>query len=321
MKSLLVIVEPDEKRREEFALAFGQEPFTVLAVGPEAATSFLMVSPDAVALSFLGGRELLEMATGWGDDPERARIPLVAIVPAEDRVLAEEAWAAGMDEVFLWPAQARELATRLRGLRRMVQLKREVSAFERTLNAIVKAFEGREPHTIDHGERVARTAVAMGNALGLSSETCERMRRGALLHDIGTLVLTDQVLSMPAPLTQAAMEEVRSHPVVGYELLRGIPSLEPILQFVHRHHERVDGSGFPDGLSGSEIPLPIQVVSLADAYDSITSSRPYRPVYSHEKAMGILLDEARRGIWDPALLDLLARALGPGGQGISLEPS
>lgn len=309
MKPLLLLMDSEPGRRDDLARALGSESFHALGVGPETASSVASISPSAIVVSLLAGAELLDLAVGWKSDPAFARIPVAAVVQAGDAPAAEAAWAAGLDEVFPWPESQSLLSSRVRNLEKVVRLQREVAAFEKLVVSLVTAFESREPDTFEHGERVARIAVAMGADLGLSHETCDRMRRGALLHDVGTLVLPDRLTQSVAPLDAAALDEIRIHPVAGYELLRGVPSLEPILAFVHRHHERLDGSGFPDGLSGTEIPFPIQVVSIADAYDSMTSSRAYRSVFSREKAMSTLRDEAARGLWDQSLPDTLEKAL------------
>lgn len=309
MKPLLLLFDSDPGRRDELLRALGSDSFHALGVGAETASSVESISPSAIVLSLLSGAELLDLAVGWKSDPLLARIPIAAVVPAEDARASDIAWAAGVDVVLPWPESPSLIAARVRSLEKIVRLQREVAAFERLVVSLVTAFESREPDTFEHGERVARIAVTMGAELGLSRETCDRMRRGALLHDVGTLVLSDRVTQSEAPLDAADLDEIRIHPVAGYELLRGVPSLEPILAFVHRHHERLDGSGFPDGLSGSEIPFPIQVVSIADAYDSMTSSRAYRSVFSREKAMSTLRDEAARGLWNQSLPDTLEKAL------------
>jgi HD-GYP domain-containing protein (c-di-GMP phosphodiesterase class II) len=134
------------------------------------------------------------------------------------------------------------------------------------------------------------------------------MRRGALLHDIGAVVLADREMNQRGLLALGALDCVHAHPVVGYSLLKGVPSFESILPFVHRHHERIDGSGFPDGLRGSEISLPVQVVAIADAYDAMTSARSYRATFSRKGALETLREESGRGIWDPALIPALELA-------------
>lgn len=193
---------------------------------------------------------------------------------------------------------------------RTERLRAEVAAFEGLLENLVVALEARVPGALQHGARVARIADAIGRRLGLSAESLNRMRRGAILHDIGKLVLPDRLLSRAARLDPGELDAVQAHPVIGYALLRGVPYLEPILPFVHRHHERVDGSGFPDGLSGAEIPMTVQVVSIADAYDETAARSPTRPHFARARALATLAEETRLGRWDPSLLGLLELATG-----------
>jgi putative nucleotidyltransferase with HDIG domain len=202
----------------------------------------------------------------------------------------------------------RDFGTLLRSIERIESLRHEVAAFERLLGSLVSTLEARAPGTFEHGARVARIAEAMVCQLGLSWESLELVRRGSLFHDIGTLVLPDRLLSGNGLRRAARVDAFQAHPVVGYALLKGVPSLEPILPFVHRHHERVDGSGFPDGLSGREIPFSVQVVSIADAYDEMTAAAPGTPRSSRERALETLAEEASRGLWDRTLLHPLGIA-------------
>lgn len=315
MKSLLVLVDSHPGHRDDLAAAIGSGCFEALAVGPEAASSIDSLELGAVALSLLGGPSLLSLLDGWRANPQLRSVPVAAVVRPGDGAVAEAAWAAGVDEILPWPDEDDHLRAGLRSLERISRHRHEVAAFDSLLGRIMTAFEGREPATFEHGERVARIAVAMGAHLGLSVETQERMRRGALLHDIGTVILPDRSMYQVGVLGPGALDEVHAHPVVGYSLLKGVPSLEPVLPFVHRHHERINGSGFPDGLRGSEITLPVQVVAIADAYDAMTSARTYRATFSRREALETLGEEAGSGLWDEALLLPLRRATRGAGQG------
>lgn len=308
MKSLLVLVDSHPGHRDELAAAFSHGCFEALAVGPEAASSIDSLELGAVALSLLGGPSLLSLVDGWRANLQLRSVPLAAVVRPGDGAVTDAAWAAGVDEILPWPDEDEHLRACLRSLERISRHRHEVAAFDGLLGKIMTAFEGREPATFEHGERVARIAVAMGAHLGLSVETQERMRRGALLHDIGTVILPDRSMYQVGVLDPGALDEIHAHPVVGYSLLKGVPSLESVLSFVHRHHERIDGSGFPDGLRGSEIPLPVQVVAIADAYDAMTWPRPYRATFSRREALETLAEEAGREIWDAGLLLPLRRA-------------
>lgn len=217
-------------------------------------------------------------------------------------VPARQAGADEVDSLLPSPVEPWGFDVRFRTFERVRRLRSELGAFERLVGILVTVFEAREPGTFEHGTRVARIAATMGGLLGLSAAVVEQLRRGSIFHDIGALVLPDRLLFPKGPLGHDALDAVRAHPVVGYALLKGIPSLEPILPIVHRHHERLDGSGFPDGLSGSEIPLTVQIVSLADAYDVLTSPLPRRSRLSRKGALATLGEEASGGRWDPTLL-------------------
>jgi len=310
VKSVLVLVDSVPGLHEELADALGLGCFDPVVVDAGQIAGIGPLEPGAVALCLLEGASLLASVDRLRENPELSGISLAAVVPAGDLATASAAWAAGVDEVIPWPDEDGGLVPRLRSLEEASRLRREVRAFDGLLGRVVTAFEGRAPVTFEHGARVGRLAVAMGRNLGLSLELCERMRRGALLHDIGCVVLPDQDPDPHGGPLPEALDGVRAHPVVGYTLLKGVPSLEPILPIVHRHHERIDGSGYPDGLRGSEIPLSVQVVAIADAFDSLTSLGPGRTALSCPEALGTIREEAGNGVWDLALVRSLELAVG-----------
>jgi putative two-component system response regulator len=313
---LVLLVDPNPERRRALAELFAREHFEVLGVAmPEAAQSSPILALRLVALSLLeGGDRLLPFISEWRSHPERARVPLLAIVPADDDELAAAALEAGADDVFRWPATEVFLRGRLRALDELARLRAEVDAFSGVLGSIVQSVEAREPYSIEHAQRVGELATAMARTLRLSAEETDRIGRAASVYDIGMVAIPDRLVHGPRGLSREELSEVRSHPVVGYELLRGLPSIEPLLPFVHRHHERIDGSGYPDGLVGREIPVAVQVLSVADAYDVLTSARPYRPVRPLELAIAILRSEAKRGIWDSELISTLEGVVEPAAQ-------
>lgn len=156
--------------------------------------------------------------------------------------------------------------------------------FVETVTALAEAVEKRDPYTGGHLHRVVAYSLLLGRELGLASDALERLALGATLHDIGKIGVPDEVLLKPSKLDDAEAAAMRRHPVDGAEIVSRIESLHEILPIVRSHHERIDGKGYPDGLSGDEIPLAARIVAVADTFDAMTTSRPYREALSHEVA-------------------------------------
>lgn len=308
----ILLVDPEPARRDGIAAALERGLVEVVAVGPaEAASRALAVSPLAVALSLLPGeRDLLSFVTSWREDPARQAIPLLALVPRGGEEIAERALAAGASDILFWPASELALRVRVRSLVRAAVLEGEVLGFGQALEEIVRVYEARELDRFEHSERVSRLAAALAQASDLSPGGTERIRRAALIHDIGMLGIPDSLLLKKGPLSPDEWDMLRSHPVVGAQMLRGIPAIEPFIPFVLLHHERVDGSGYPHGLSGDEIPPPVRILSLADAYGALTSLRSWRSGRPHEEAVAVLAAEAEAGHWDASLVGRLDAAAG-----------
>jgi putative two-component system response regulator len=219
------------------------------------------------------------------------------------------AMAGGVTDFVAKPFASRELLARIRSL---VQLKRFTDALEHAEHVIVslaRAIDARDPYTAQHSERVSVYAGLLGAKIGLTGFDLEAVKRGGLFHDIGKIAIRDAVLLKPSRLTPEEMGEIRKHPVVGREILSGMKTLSFALDVVYGHHERIDGSGYPDGLSGETIPLTARVTTIADIYDALTTARVYRAALTRAEALAIMAEEARRGWWDPRLLDTFRSVL------------
>jgi len=174
-----------------------------------------------------------------------------------------------------------QLVAYARDLRRSFEAERQrraevQAAYRATVRVLAAAIETRDPYTGGHVERVSTFAVAIGRQFGWSDDQLDVLELGALLHDVGKLGVEDRVLRKPGPLDDAEWEQMRQHPALGAALLRAVPFLHGSVDCALRHHERYDGKGYPDGLAGAEIPLEARIVAVADAFDAMTSDRPYR---------------------------------------------
>jgi HD-GYP domain-containing protein (c-di-GMP phosphodiesterase class II) len=194
-------------------------------------------------------------------------------------------------------AMMRVLSTRLRGTGALMvaQLQRKNQelrmAYRDTINAVVNTLEARDPYTRGHTERVTTIAKAIAARMGQSDEDLFIIEMGALLHDVGKIGVTDAILRKPGPLDSGETEAIREHPAKGRLILSNIAYLEGAIPCVLYHHERYDGSGYPERLAGTDIPLPGRIISVADAFDAMTIDRPYRRAMPFRRALA----ELRRG--------------------------
>lgn len=176
-----------------------------------------------------------------------------------------------------------------------------------TVHSLVAAIDAKDRYTRHHSSRVQQYAIIIGEQMGLSQDLMEALRTGGLLHDVGKLGVPDFILSKPGSLTPEELRRVQEHPVLGYDILKPLPFPWDVLPVVRSHHERYDGKGYPDGLAGEEIPLVARVLAVADVYDAVTSERPYRKAWSHEKAVAYIRDAAGTQ-FDPQVVEAFLQA-------------
>ena len=177
-----------------------------------------------------------------------------------------------------------------------------------TASQLTRQLESHDPDGAGHAMRVTALALRLAGTVRASTQRVEAIRSGGPLHDIGKLAVASSILQKPGPLAPDELETIRTHPVVGVHLLADVEDAQPGLECVLHHHEWWDGSGYPDGTSGTDIPLSARVVALADVYDALRSRRPYKPAYPHEKAREIIT-EGDRTHFDPEVVRVfLARA-------------
>jgi putative two-component system response regulator len=175
---------------------------------------------------------------------------------------------------------------------------------ERLFFALARAVEQRDLHTASHCERLAFIGVAMGIVSGLDREDLLILYRGGYMHDIGKVGIPDSILFKPGKLSAEEWEIMQTHTIRGAEICRHVTSLAPVVPIIRHHHERWDGSGYPDGLAGEEIPLLARLVQVGDIYDALTSPRPYKSAISTAKALRLIREETARGWRDPRVVEL-----------------
>jgi putative two-component system response regulator len=252
--------------------------------------------PDVVLLDVtMPEMDGLEVCRRLKADPATRLTPIVLVTGQTDLSDRIRGIEAGADEFLSKPVHPHELRARVRSLSRVKHLIDELDSAEAAFMALALTIEARDPHTNGHCERLARHAVRLGRALGLCEDDLGALHRGGFLHDVGKIGVPDAVLLKPGPLTRDELDLMKKHPEIGDSLCAPLQSLRHVRPIVLSHHERLDGSGYPQGLKGDEVPLLAQIVGIVDVYDALTSARPYRGPLSSEEAARHVIRDAEEG--------------------------
>jgi putative two-component system response regulator len=236
-------------------------------------------------------------------DLQLRTIPVVVMTSTdghEEKVLALE---AGADELLSKPINRAELTVRLRSLARMHRFNQELIGAESVALALARAVASKDGYSNGHIEEVANYAVLLGEQLGLDPAELKILRYGAILHNVGKIAIPDAVLEKTGALTPRERALFQQHPRVGCDICLPLKPLKPVLPIIRHHKEHWDGTGYPDGLRGDEIPLGAQIVGIVDVYSAFVNDRPFRPAKSHQEAVAAIRDRARRGAHNPELVE------------------
>ena len=259
--------------------------------------------PDLVLLDvIMPGRSGYDLCRELKENASTRLIPVVMVTGLTDRDDRIRGKEAGADEFLTKPFFPEELFARVKSLLRIKEYTDELEHAEAVLKALALSVEARDPYTEGHCERLSRYARNLGNHLGLGSEDVLALERGGFLHDLGKITIPDAILKKHNNLTPEEWEIMKQHPVIGENICRPLRSLRNVLPIIRHHHEHWNGSGYPDGLRGDEIPLLARILQVGDVYDALRTERPYKPSLRHEQCEATMLDEARRGLWDKELV-------------------
>ena len=248
------------------------------------------------------GHEVLEEIRS---DPATRLLPVVMLTGQATREEKIRATRIDVSDFLAKPFSAEELLPRVRSLVMMKRFADEHEHAERVILTLAKMIDARDSFTAGHSGRVAEYADRIAQRMSLPNEARSEMRRGALFHDLGKIVIPDQILRKPGRLTEEERHVVEQHPAIGHELLSEMRTMAKTLPVVRHHHEKLDGSGYPDGLSGSAVPMTVRIVTVADVFDALTSNRSHREAMRLETAYEVLAEGVRKGFWDGQVFEEL----------------
>ena len=255
--------------------------------------------PDLLLLDVqMPGMSGIEVCQRVKGNPETCLVPVVLITGASataDRVAGIE---AGADDFIIKPVDRGQLLARVRTLLKQKAYTDELERAEAVLFALARSIEGKDPYTEGHCERLSDYSSRLGRFLGLSPPEVVALRRGGIVHDIGKVAVPDSILLKPGPLTREEQEVMRQHTIVGQRICAPLKSFQLVLPVIRHHHEKRDGSGYPDGLKGDDIPLTARILQIVDVYDALTTRRPYKRAMPPAEALRMMECEIERGWWD-----------------------
>jgi putative two-component system response regulator len=308
----ILVVEDEPHIRDVLAGLLGALGYRLLmAVSAEQALDVLnVVSPDLVLTDVhLGAMSGIELCARLKTDPRYELMPVVILTAVGDLEARVAGLAAGADDFFTKPVEFVELRTRLAALLRVKMLLGQLERAEAVITTLALTIEARDPYTLGHCDRLSRYAVALGQALGLDPDMVRALRLGGYLHDLGKIAVPDGILLKPGPLDPMEQERIRAHPGAGSDLVLGLRSMELVRPIMRHHHEKWDGSGYPDGLKGAAIPLGARIISVVDVFDALHTERPYKAALPRAEAVSLLIRETDAGYWDPKVVETFLEIL------------
>jgi putative two-component system response regulator len=255
------------------------------------------------------------------DDAATRLTPVILVTGRTDRQSRIEGRLAGADDFLTKPVDPQELVARVSSLARLKRYTDDLDSAASIVTTLAVMIEARDGFTEGHCHRMANYATAIGRALGLGQADLQALHRGGFLHDIGMLAIPPGVILRAGPLAPQEFEQIKSHTVIGDELCRNLRSLRSVRPIIRHHHERRDGSGYPDGLRGDDIPLVAQIISVVDTYDAVTHSRPYQPTQTSADAIQLLRREAEQGLREQHIVETFAQIVQAGELDVFSQPT
>ncbi len=271
--------------------------------GTVALERVMKIQPDLILLDvMMPEMDGFEVCQQLKQDERTRLIPVIFITALNDKESRIRGIEAGGDDFLTKPFDRPELSARVKSLIRQKRLNEDLDHTEQALFSIARAVESRDPNTGDHCERLVSLGESFGKFLNLSRTQMRNLQWGGYLHDIGKVGIPDAVLLKEGKLTPQEWEIMKRHVLIGEDICQPLHTMRGVIPIIRHHHERWDGTGYPYGLVGDEIPYLAQVFQAIDIYDALTSERPYKRAFTPEKAIEIIEQERDKGWRNPQLV-------------------
>lgn len=310
----ILLVENDQQTRQEISQILQIENYTMIqaADGVDALKILERLKPDLIISDILLPKiDGIQFYKKVREKQSWVTIPFIFLTNQNTLDQIRKGQELGVEDYLIKPVEAEDLIRTIQGkLLRAAEL--EVAhigqAYLETVTVLANAIEGRDLYTRGHVERVATYALLLARELRWPPNHLRTLELGARLHDIGKIRVPDHILNKPGPLNDEEWAIMKKHPSIGAKILRGISHTRPAIPYILYHHECWDGSGYPEGLKGREIPIEARLLAIVDVYDAISSRRPYHPALSHHQVIEILRSESGKRL-DPDLVKIFINIL------------
>ena len=318
----ILVVDDQEENLELLEAFLNVHDYQIVQArnGREALTQVAQEPPDLILLdTHMPPPDGYQVCKEIKQNEHTRLIPIIIVTTSgelESRVRGIE---AGADDFLTKPVHRLELDARVGSLLRLKQFTDELENVDGVLVSLGLAVEAKDPSTQGHCERLADYGVQLGRRFGLPSDHLTALRRAGFLHDLGKIAVPEAILLKPARLTPEEWEIMRMHPEVGERICQPLRSMRLVLPIIRHHHERWDGSGYPDRLKGETIPLTARILQIVDVYDALRTERPYKAGFSPAEALKILQEEGGKGWYDPEVVAEFFAMLSSAGGSLKTE--
>lgn len=321
-RSTILVVDDQEVNTLLVETILAPQGYKILSAsnGERALELVAAQSPDLILLDIImPGLDGFDICARLKEDERTRLIPIVMVTSLSDLQDRIRGIEVGADDFLTKPFHPAELSARVRSLLKLKQFTDELEDAEDVVCTLALSVEAKDAYTDGHCERLSLYSVALGRSMGLPQEQLKALHRGGYLHDVGKIAVSESILNKKTGLTDEEWRIMREHPIIGERICKPLKSLRLVLPIIRHHHERWDGSGYPDGLKGQGIPLAARIIRVVDIYDALMTARPYKPPLETHQAFSIMRQASEKGSCDPRLIEQFISLLQSGKTLVGLE--